>query len=279
MRIKIIAETGAAHRKSYSRCLAMIDAARQCGADAIKFSAYKADEMTIDSNKEPFVIKSEPWKGMSLYSIYDSIAIPYHWLNDLKRATMAAGMEFILSVYHPNTVEILGQLGVKTVKIASFELNYTELLKSLANDPKVYNILLSTGGATEKEIDKASDILKYKDLTLLHCISKYPAKPEEMNLVMLDNMKKFGFKVGLSNHSRILTVPVMAVTMGATVLEQHLKLDDDNLDASFALFPDAFKAVVDVCRKTEAILGTVDYSQPKTFHRKEINGKWVRAVW
>jgi len=278
-KVFIIAETGAAHRKSYARCIALIDAARAAGADAVKFSAFKPEEMTLKSGDPPFVITEGPWSGRNLYDLYDEIAIPYEWLPDLRRATKSAGLEFILSVYHPNTVPILAELGVKTVKIASFELNYVELLTELAKDPYVKKILLSTGGGTEKEITAALEILKYKDVVLLYCVSEYPAKTSDMNLVMLEDMRKFGKKLGLSNHTQALSVPLMAVTLGACVIETHIKLDDDNLDASFAVFPDKFAAMVDIVRQAELIMGKVDYDRTKSYHRKKMNGEMLRVVW
>lgn len=278
-KIEIICETGAAHRKSYARCIALIDAAWASGADAVKFSAFKPEEMTIKSSDPPFVITEGPWSGRNLYDLYDEIAIPYEWLPDLRRATKAVGMEFILSVYHPNTVPILQELGVKTVKIASFELNYVELLIQLAKDPYIKRILLSTGGATEKEITTALEILKYKDVVLLYCVSEYPAKIRDMNLVMLEDMRKFGKKLGLSNHTQVLSVPLMAVTLGACVVETHIKLDDDSLDASFAVFPDKFAAMVDIVRQAEVIMGKVDYDRPKSYHRRDYEEKMLRVVW
>lgn len=278
-RVKIVCETGAAHRKSYSRCIALINVAKQAGADAVKFSAFKPEEMTLKSEDSPFVITDGPWSGRNLYGLYEEIALPYEWIPDLRRAAIAVGLDFILGVYHPNTVPILQELGVKTVKIASFELNYTELLEELAKTAYVKKVILSTGGATEDEIRAALDILKDKEVTLLYCVSSYPARPEEMNLKTLEDMKKFGAEIGLSNHSQVLSVPIMAVTMGASLIETHIKLDDDNLDASFAIFPDKFSAMVQVCRQAEKIMGEVSYDRPKTFHRKEFEGKMLRVVW
>lgn len=92
-------------------------------------------------------------------------------------------------------------------------------------------------------------------------------------------VKNYTDQIGLSDHSTGLTAPVMAVVMGAVMIEKHLKLDDDNLDASFAVFPDRFKAMVDVCRQAEDMMGQSSFEGKKTYHRKEIDGKVWRVVW
>lgn len=277
--VKIIAETGSAHCKSYARCIALINAARKAGADAIKFSAFKPEEMTLNSNEPPFFIDKGPWAGSSLYSLYEKIALPYEWLKDLKKASIAAGLEFILSIYHPNTIPLLRELGVRIIKISSFELNYIELLKELAKETYIKKIILSTGGGTEDEIKTAIEILKEKDITLLYCVSSYPCKEEELNLKTLEDMKKFKVPVGFSNHYPFLSSAVIAVALGATVIESHIKLDNENPDASFSMFPDKFAAMIDACRHTEIKLGEVNYNLPKTYHRKEIEGQMLRVVW
>lgn len=279
-KLKIVCETGSAHKKSYARCLAMIDTARQVGADAVKFSAFLPDEMTLNKDRPPFVIESPPWNGLRLYDIYFDTFLPYEWFPDLRQATINAGLEFIVSVYHPNTVPWLSQWGCRTVKVASFEIGYIDLLQSLAREEYVKRVILSTGGAKEKEIKTAVEILESKNITLLYCVSAYPAKPENMNLLTLMDMKaKYPVSVGLSDHTVGMIAPVMAVSMGAEVIEKHMKLDDDNLDATFAIFPDRFKAMVDVCRQAEQMMGSVHYNGKKTFHRKRIDNQMVRVVW
>jgi len=279
MTTKIIAETGASHCKSYAKCIALIYASKKAGADAIKFSAFRPEDMTVNSQDPPFVIPDGPWRGRSLYSLYEESSLLYEWLPDLKWASQAAGLEFILSIYHPDSVYILDELGIKTVKIASFELNWPEFLYEIAKS-KVRNIIASTGSATTDEIQVAVDILSEKNLTLLHCISSYPARPESMNLRTMSNLShRFNVPSGLSDHTTGLTAPVAAVTLGAEIIEKHIKIDEAGLDSSFAVLPDQFYAMVQVCRQTEQILGEIKYDNPKTYHRKNVDGQMVRVVW
>ena len=275
---KIVCETGAAHRQSYSRCMAMIHNAYQAGADAIKFSVFKPDEMTLNRAEAPFVIESGPWRG-KLHDLYGQTALCYHWIPELRRAALSVELDFIISIYHPHTVSFLPEWGIRTVKIASFELSYTDLLRAIAKEEYVKHVIVSTGSATEEEIGRALELLRPKEVTLLYCVSAYPAPPGQMNLNTLEDMKKFGVPVGLSDHSTGLAAPVMAVALGATIIEKHLKLDDENLDADFAIFPDRFKAMAEACRQAETIMGEVNYDKPKTFHRKEVDGKILRVVW
>lgn len=277
---KIIAETGASHRKSYARCIALINASLMAGADAVKFSLFKPDEMTKDSNLPPFSIVDGQWKGKSLYELYEQSALPYFWIDDLKMATESAGMEFILSIYHPNTVPLLKDFGVHTVKIASFELSYNTLLEAISEEDHIKHVILSTGGSTAEEIENALAILGKKNVTILHCVSEYPAPIEKMNMLTMADMGiRFGLAVGLSDHTTGIISSVVAVSMGATVIEKHIKLDNDGLDSSFAVFPDRFKCMVNACREAEKIIGYVKYSEHKTYHRADIEGEYLRKVW
>jgi len=277
--LTIIAETGASHGHSYAKCLALIHAARLAGADAVKFSAFKADEMTADSQEPPFLIANGPWKGRSLYNLYKQSALPYEWLPDIKRAAQSAGLKFILSIYHPNTVPLLAELGVRTVKIASFELNFPDFLQAVAQS-SVSNVIASTGSSTIPEIEQAVRILSNKHLTLLHCVSAYPALPEEMNLhTMIDMQIRFKVPVGLSDHTTGMNAPVCAGALGASVIEKHIKIDEDGLDSSFAILPDRFAGMVQVCRQAKTMLGKAVYDRPKAYHRKQIKDRMLRVVW
>lgn len=274
---RIICETGASHRQSYARCIALIDAARKVGADAVKFSLFKPHEMTMKSEDPPFLIQNGPWTG-SLYNLYEKSSLCYDWIPDLKTAAKACNLDFIVSVYHPDTVPLLDRLCIREVKIASFEITYLDLLGEISKS-NVKKVILSTGGADLDEIATAVEMLSNKDLTLLYCVSSYPAKEDDMNLLTMKDLMRFDCPVGLSDHSTGLTAPVAATVMGASVIEKHIKLDDDGLDSSFAVFPDRFAAMVVACRQAKKMLGKVDYPGKKTYHRAEIDGVMLRKVW
>lgn len=275
----IVAETGASHCHSYAKCLALICAAKDAGSDAVKFAVFTPDQMTVNSDLPPFIIADGPWKGRTLYSLYEESALPFDWIPNLKGAVETLGLEFILSIYHPDMIEHACSWGCKTIKISSFELAWPEFLSAIGQS-SIEKIILSTGSAGKEEIERAVAALGGKDLTLLHCVSAYPAQAEDMNLnTMTDMALRFGCKVGLSDHSIGLTAPVAAVSLGAAMIEKHLRLDNKGLDSSFAVLPDAFYNMVCVCRQAKLSLGTARYDRPKTYHRKNVDGRMVRVVW
>jgi pseudaminic acid synthase len=280
MAVKIIAETGASHGKSYTRCIALIHASHMAGADAVKFSLFKPEEMAPKSDEPPFIIRKGPWEGKSLYELYEQSSLCYEWIEDLKAATKAGGMEFIVSVYHPNTVPLLRTNGIETVKIASFELGYKALLEAISEQECIKHVILSTGGATIGEIEAAMSILGGKKVTLLHCVSSYPAALDEMNiLTMADMAGRFKTDVGLSDHTTGIVAAAVATSIGAAVIEKHIKLDDEGLDASFAIFPDRFANMSGAIREVEMVMGKVEYPGKKTYHRDLIDGEYWRKVW
>ena len=188
-------------------------------------------------------------------------------------------MNFILSIYHPDTVPLAVEWGCSIVKIASFELAWPELIETIARS-RIKHVILSTGSATLDEIRATLNYLSDKQVTLLHCVSAYPTVPEDMNLATMINMKEqFNRPVGLSDHTTGLVAPAVATALGAMIIEKHIKLDDNGLDASFAVMPDQFRAMVEVCKQTKASIGEVKYDRPKTYHRRLVGNEMVRVVW
>ncbi|KKM22423.1 hypothetical protein LCGC14_1625450 [marine sediment metagenome] len=271
MPCEIVAEIGASHRQSFDLAVALIHSAANCGADAVKFWMFTADDMTLDRADEQFTIKAGPWKG-SLYSLYEKISIPYAWIPKLKDIAESDDLKFIAGVYHPRTVRIALDMGIEHFKVASFEVGYLELLQELS-EQKVY---VSLGSASFSETMNVVNAIE--NVTLLKCTSDYPSNFEDLNLRTLSALAySLGRPVGLSDHSLGILAPVIAVTMGATVIEKHLQIEG-GLDQSFALTPLEFFTMVTTVRQAEMALGKVQYGGPKSFHRKEIDGRWVRVV-
>lgn len=248
----------------------MIHTAANCGADAVKFSMFTADDMTLNRSDEQFTIKSGPWKG-SLYSLYEKIAIPYAWIPKLKAIAESDGLKFIVGVYHPRTVQIALDMGIEHFKVASFEVGYLELLRALMH----LEVYVSLGSAGFDQIKIVSTMRK---VTLLKCTSDYPTHFEDLNLRTIQALAhRFNRPVGLSDHSPGMLAPVMAVALGATVIEKHLQTNG-GLDESFALRPSEFFTMVTTVRAAEKALGKVEYGGRKSFHRKMIDGRMVRVV-
>ncbi len=264
MNTQIIAELSANHNGSLDRAIETIRAASEAGADAIKLQTYTADTLTIDCDNEYFRIGGGTlWDGRTLYDLYKEAYTPWEWHAELQEEAQACGLEFFSTPFDSSSVDFLEELDVPIYKVASFELVDVPLLKKIGSTGKP--VILSTGMASEAEIFEALEALREagsSDVTLLKCTSAYPSEPKDANLLTIPDMeKRFGCKVGLSDHTMGIAVPVAAVALGACVIEKHFTLsrDDGGPDGSFSLEPDEFRQMVDAVRNVELSMGEVRY--------------------
>jgi len=275
-KIKIISDMGAEHQQSFQKALAIVWSAAEAGADALKVQMFTPDDMTLPKDDERFKITKGLWQGHTLYELYEKACMPYDWIPRLKEHTEARGMEFIVTVFHPRTVPIAEEMGIETYKVASFEINYENLILALDKTDKP--VIVSTGSATYKEIESVVKVLR-RNLTLLKCTSQYPAPVESMNLKTIPALEHcFKVPVGLSDHTTGIVAPVVAVSLGAKVIEKHITIDGKGLDGSFAILPDRFAVMVQAIREAENSLGEIDYGGEKTYHRQLIDGEMLRAI-
>ncbi len=277
-KVWIVAEMSANHCQDFSMAVDIVQAAKWAGADAIKVQMFRADEMTYD--RDDWVIKDMPWKGRKLYDLYKEAAMPYDWVPILKSIAEELGLLFFTSVYGLETVDIAIDMGIEAIKIASFEIPYTDLIRKAGKTGKT--VLLSTGGSDYRQIWAAKQHLYQvgcKDYWMLHCVSEYPAK--EMNLrTMTDMHRLYQGRVGLSDHSLGWVAPVVATGYGARIIEKHLMLEGTpSLDAGFSLIPSEFREMVENIRLAEQAEGVVKYGDGKgPYRRREVNGQMVRVV-
>lgn len=264
----IIAEISANHNNDFELAIRTVQAAIDSGADAIKVQTFKPESLALDVDNEVFGPKTEgAWKGWRPWDLYEKAAMPYSWHKPLQELVENAGKVFFSSPFDLDAVDFLEDLGVPMYKVASFEVNDIPLIKKAAATGKP--IIISTGVATFKDIELAVEACKEvgnKDITLLKCTSEYPAKYSDANLnTMLDLKRNLDVKVGLSDHSEGVVVPMTAVALGATVVEKHFILDRSKggLDADFSMEPSEFKEMVQRLRDVEETLGKVQYSQPE----------------
>ena len=264
----IIAEMSANHRGDIGRAREIVRAARDAGADAVKLQTYTADSMTLDCDSAPFRIGGGTlWDGKTLHDVYREAATPWEWTAELKALADSIGLELFSTPFDRAAVDFLEGLGVKRHKIASFEAVDIPLVKYAASKGKP--MLISTGICTVEEMQRAVDAchtVGNRAVSLLKCTSAYPARPEAMHLAtlrdMADRFGPQGVTVGLSDHSLGFEIPVVAVALGAEVLEKHLTLDrpDGDAEAAFSLTPDEFAATVRAVRIAEAAVGEVSYA-------------------
>jgi len=260
----LIAEISANHNQSLERALALVRAAKESGADAVKLQTFTPWTSTIQCDAPHFRMMQGTWAGETLYSLYEKAFMPWEWHAPLAAEARAIGLPIFTSVYDPTALEFTAQFNFPLHKIASFEVVDIPLIKKIAATGKP--VIMSTGMASLSEIDEAVYTLREngaKDLVLLKCTSAYPASPEEANLRTIPHMAEtFGCPVGLSDHTLGTAVAVAAVTLGAAVIEKHLTLSraDGGPDSSFSMEPLEFKQMVRDIRAAEAALGKVCYA-------------------
>jgi len=260
----IIAELSANHNGSKEVAIETIKAAKRAGADAIKFQTYTADTITLDSKNDDFKLKQGTiWDGMYLHDLYQQAYTPWEWFKDLYAIAREEGLEVFSSPFDKTAVDLLESLDNPIYKIASFEITDIPLIEYCAKTMKP--IIISTGIATDEDIQLAVDACRNvgnNDITLLKCTSSYPAPIEEANLVMIKDLKeRFNVKSGLSDHTMGIVTPIVAVTLGATVIEKHFILNKEigGPDASFSLDETEFTEMVKAVRAAEKASGEISY--------------------
>src|SRR3989338_3149148 len=265
----IIAEVSANHNQSFDRAVKIIKVAAQAGADAVKLQTYTADTMTIKSDKPWFRVgegdKPDSWKGKTLYELYEIAYTPWEWQPMLKEIADDLGIIFFSTPFDSSSVDFLEKMDVPCYKVASFEIVDIPLLKKIAGTGKP--VIISSGPSSLEDIELALSTLREngtKDIVLLHCISAYPAKPENMRLkTLLDLRQRFSVEVGLSDHSLGIEIPIVARALGASVIEKHITLapNEGGIDADFSLNPDQLKELVQSIRNVERAMGEPNYIQ------------------
>jgi pseudaminic acid synthase len=260
----VVAELSANHRGRLDDAMALVDAAADAGADAVKLQTYTADTITIDARNEHFVIDAGTvWDGRTLHDLYAEAATPWEWHAPLKERAEARGLSLFSSPFDPTAVDFLEQLGVPAYKIASFELVDIGLIACAARTGRP--LIMSTGMATLDEVGEAVSAARdagAREIALLKATSAYPAPPDESNLRTIPHLAEaFGVPTGLSDHTIGIGVPVAAVALGACIIEKHLTLSRSagGPDAAFSTEPDEFRAMVVAIRDAERGLGRVSY--------------------
>ena len=246
-RPEIVAELSGNHDGSLKRAFRLMDLAVANGADAIKIQTYTEDSLTLDSTRPEFMITGGLWKGQTLYDLYKMAKTPREWMKPMFEYASDKGISLFSSPFSLEDVDVLEKAGCPRYKIASFELNYPELIAYCARTGKP--LVISTGLATLEEVDLAVSTARDNgctDLTLLHCESRYPADPRTFNLNTIPFFKeRYGCKAGLSDHALGDALDVAAAVLGADMIEKHFT-DDRSLgsaDAAFSMEPQDLQAL------------------------------------
>ncbi len=277
----IIAELSANHGGDIKIAKETIRAAKRAGADAIKMQTYLPSTMTLDSNKEDFVVKGGTiWDGRNLYDLYKEASLPWEWHKELFETAKEEGLVCFSTPFDFSAVDFLEKLNCPIYKIASFEITDIPLIRYIASKGKP--IIISTGIATYEDIVLAIKTCKNEgnnDITILKCTSSYPAPIDEANLKMIKRFSKdFGVKIGLSDHTIGNLAPVLSIAMGAKVIEKHFILDRSigGPDASFSMNEEEFKSMVKDVRAAESAIGVESYDLTD----KQVSGRrYSRSIY
>ena len=279
--VYIIAELSANHGGKIEIAKESIKTAYEIGANAIKLQTYTADTLTLDSDKEDFIIKGGTlWDDKKLYDLYKEASLPWEWHEELFSYAREIGIDIFSSPFDKSAVDFLEQFNPSAYKIASFEITDYELIRYTAL--KMKPIIISTGIATIDEIQDAVNICREvgnDEIILLKCTSAYPAKLEDANLSMIPNLAQtFGVVTGFSDHTMGSTAPIVATTFGAKVIEKHFILDKSigGADAEFSMDKEEFAQMIEAVRDAEKLLGKVDYSMTS---KKKQSRQFSRSLY
>ena len=279
----IIAELGANHRGKIETALKAIELVAEFGADAVKFQHLTHDKIAADT------IVYDEWNGKdigALSSFYKSAELPYEWTDRLVAHAKKHNIMFLSTPFDFEAVDVLEKAKVPAYKIASYELTDDLLLEYIAKTGKP--IIISTGMAYLEEVAHAVRIIQEagnNKIIILHCISMYPPKSfEDLNLRAITTLQQaFKLPIGYSDHSKppYLAAPIVAVTLGACVIEKHFTDENSggsNDDAN-SLAPQEFKRTVEEIRNTEKSLSHSGIKQPVSYkdHKgDEVFDRWAR---
>ena len=262
----IIAEMSGNHNQSLERALMIVDEAAKAGVDAVKIQTYTPDTITINSDRDEFLIKDKDslWKGETLYSLYKKAYTPWDWDKTIFDKCTELGIIGFSTPFDFSAVDFLENLNVPFYKIASFENYDLPFLKYIAKIGKP--VIMSTGMIQLEELKESVCILKDNgcpEVVLLKCTSTYPANPENTNLITIGDMQKRfpDCIIGLSDHTLGTAVSVTSIALGAKVIEKHFTFSrtEGGVDSAFSMEPDEMQNLVTDVSIAYQSLGNVFY--------------------
>ncbi|MDD5670010.1 MAG: N-acetylneuraminate synthase [Candidatus Omnitrophica bacterium] len=260
-RVIIIAEAGINHNGNLQVAKKLIDVAAQCGADMVKFQAFKAQEVASPQTSQAPYQTQNTRRNENQQAMLRRYEINFQQNKILLHRARSIGIGFLSSAFDLGSIDMLNRLRLPVLKIPSGEITNLPYLKKIGGLRK--KLILSTGMSDLKEIRRALDILcqsgtRKRDIIVLHCHTEYPTSPNDVNLsAMLTIKNELGVRIGYSDHTLGIEIPVAAVAMGASVIEKHFTLDRNQKgpDHPAALEPHEFRKVVAAIRNVERAMG------------------------
>ena len=255
----IIAEAGVNHNGSFELAKQLIDKAVWAGVDCIKFQTFNSKNLVSASAQKAEYQKKTTDNNESQLDMLRKLELSHEQFRELKDYCLEKGIQFLSTPFDLESIDFLAELGVKTWKIPSGEITNYPFLRAIGKRKE--SVIMSTGMCTLEEVHEAVKVLNEfgsTDITLLHCTTEYPAPYDSVNLkAMITLQREFGCKVGYSDHTNGVEIPVAAVAMGAVVIEKHFTLDKnmEGPDHKASLEPDELKQMVQSIRNVEMALG------------------------
>jgi len=275
----LIAEVSSNHMGSLDQLLRLIKKIKESGADAVKLQTYNEDTMTINSNKKEFIIKDGIWKNYNLYKLYSEAKTPWSWYDKIFKYCKKLKITCFSTPFDETSVDFLERYNVPAYKIASYEIIDLPLIGYVAKKKKP--IIISTGMANFEEISRAIKTIKKTGnhkIIVLHCVSKYPSKHSDYNLLTMQEIaKKFSVYVGLTDHTEGSITSIVSSGLGAKVIEKHVKLKDDNKshDSKFSFSVNDLKKLSKTIKNAWECRGIIDFK--KKNERDQI--KFRRSIY
>lgn len=280
----LVAEVSANHLQDYGRAEAIIRAAADAGADAVKLQTYTPDTISLNCDNDYFIRVNQGtiWEGASEYQVYQEAYTPWEWQPKLKAFAENLGLACFSSPFDGTAVDFMSEMDMPAYKVASFEINDIPLIRKIARIGKP--VIIATGVAYLADIERAVAACKEEgneQVILLKCTSTYPAPYEDMNIRVIPHMAEtFDCLTGLSDHSMGSAVAVAATALGAKVVEKHLTLSraDGGPDAAFSMEPAEFARMAEEIRIVEKAAGRVTYELTDSQKRSRDDMRSLFAV-
>lgn len=264
--VYVIAEMSANHGGDLQNALEIVKQVANSGADCLKIQTYTADSITIDCDNDYFRIKGGLWDGYKLHDLYTDAGTPYEWQSIIKEECEKYGLDFLSTPFDNLAVDFLESIGCEAYKIASFELVDIPLIEYAASKNKP--MIISCGMGSRQEIKNALDAcyrMGNDKVVLLKCCSEYPAKWNDMHLANIPDMiQEYKVNVGLSDHSEGSLAAIVGVSLGACVIEKHVKLNNiKSADSEFSMSMCDFSQMVIDVHNAKNVIGNVFYGATK----------------
>ncbi len=259
MGITIIAEAGVNHNGDPALVMRMIDVAKACGCDFIKFQTFRTEALVTRQAEKAAYQKQNTGNADTQFEMLRKLELPHEVFREARDYCKKVGIGFLSTPFDEESAFDLDALGMEMFKLSSGDITNKPLLQTIASLHKP--MILSTGMCTLEEVRDAVSWVEAcgeRRITLLHCTSNYPTPYSDVNMrAMLTLRETFSYPVGYSDHTQGITIPIMAASMGATMIEKHFTLDKQmpGPDHKASLDPTELKAMTEAIRIVEAAMG------------------------